>query len=201
MPIVLKWQDVSGLVRLSNALGSLGDHKKHLVLQRAVNHTGAKARTQVVRALAKQTGLPNKVIQRAVRVKRASGASVKFYPGGSLDYVMTTRGGDIALKYFKAREVRRGVTASPFGKRSLFEGAFMRGGRFPGRVHVPRFNGHVFERVGTDRHPYELKKSGVIIPDEMLTGATAAAFHKVVERDLPARVSHEIDRLCPGIFS
>lgn len=203
MSLTIKWQDVSGLQRLANALGVLESHQKHLALQRAVNHTGAKARTQVVRALAKQTGLPNKLIAKAVRVKKAWGASTtSFVPGrGSLDYVMSATGGDISLKYFKARETRRGVTASPFGKRQLFEGTFMKGGGFPNRVNAPRLGGHVFKRVGSTRGPIELQDSGVIIPAEMMTGPTADAFTKVVNRDLAARVSHEINRLCPGIFS
>ncbi len=46
MSLTIRWQDVSGMVRLSNALGRLSSHEKHLALQRAVNHTGDKARTE-----------------------------------------------------------------------------------------------------------------------------------------------------------
>lgn len=62
----LKWQDISGMQRLGNAMGRLDSHQRHLVLQRAVNHTGDKARTQVIRTLAKQTGLGYGVIKNAV---------------------------------------------------------------------------------------------------------------------------------------
>jgi hypothetical protein len=213
----LKWQDLSGLHRLSNAMGRLDSHQKHLVLQRAVNHTGDKARTQVVRTLAKQTGLPVGVIKKALRVGRAYGASadpeqfVKAQASnrpGSLVYVVSSKGGDISLKYFKARETMSGVTAAPFGKRKLFAGTFLRGGKFPERnssFGVPTkkaasLNGHVWKRAGKKRNPIELQDSGVIIPEQMLKGASAEAFKSTVNQHLPGRVMHELNRLCPGIF-
>lgn len=212
----LKWQDISGMQRLGNAMGRLDSHQKHLVLQRAVNHTGDKARTQVVRALAKQSGLPVGVIKKAVRTGRAWGAGVgtdTFVPGrGSLVYVMSSKGGDISLKYFKPRETMAGVTAAPFGKRQLFAGSFMKGGQFPKRKGAKTLNGHVFERTGSriiatrgkregkKISEIKLKDSGVIIPEQMLRGASADAFRSTVEQYLPGRVMHELNRLCPGIF-
>lgn len=203
MSLTLKWQDVSGLVRMSNALGRLDSHQKHLALQRAVNHTGAKARTQVIRALAEQTGLRYGVIKSAVRTGKAWGASsTSFTEGrGSLTYVLSSKGGDISLKYFRARETRAGVTAAPFGKRELREGTFIKGGRFPNRVAANGLNGHVYKRTGQGRGPLELQNSGVVIPAEMLKGAPREAFLKTVNEELPNRVMHEIERLAPGIFS
>lgn len=205
MSLTLRWQDVSGMERLGNALGRLDSHQKHLVLQRAVNHTGDKARTQVIRTLAKQTGLGYGVIKRAVRTGRAWGAGVgaqSFTPGrGSLVYVMSSRGGDISLKFFKARETLKGVTAAPFGKRKLFATTFMKGGRFPNRKEAKGLNGHVYAALGKSwRGPVEFQNSGVVIPEQMLQGATAEVFAKTVSEQLPPRVMHEINRLCPGIF-
>ncbi|MGQ2968905.1 MAG: hypothetical protein ACT6RF_09170 [Allorhizobium sp.] len=201
----LKWQDISGMQRLGNAMGRLDSHQRHLVLQRAVNHTGDKARTQVIRALAKQTGLGYGVIKSAVRTGRAWGAGADaqtFAPGrGSLVYVMSSTGGDISLKFFKARETLKGVTAAPFGKRKLFPRTFMKGGRFPNRKDAKRLNGHVYRPLGKSwRGPVEFQNSGVVIPEQMLQGATAEVFAKAVSEQLPPRVMHEINRLCPGIF-
>lgn|GEM_PF-409418 len=204
MALEIRWQDISGLIRADNALKRLDSHAKHLVLQRAVNHTGDKARTKVIRALAKQTGLPYGLIKRAVRTGRAWGAGADaetFTEGrGSLTYTLSSKGGDISLKYFKARETRAGVTAAPFGVRKLFAGTFMKGGRFPKRVTAKPLNGHVYNRAGKSRAPLEFNDSGVIIPAEMLKGETARAFLDVVETDLPPRVIHEIERLVPGFF-
>lgn len=211
--LTIRWQVVSGMQRLGNAMGRLSDHQLHLALQRAVNHTGDKARTRVQRALAKQTGLGYGVIKRAIRVGRAWGAGTNaagFKAGrGSLDYVMSTKGGDISLKYFKARETRAGVTAAPFGQRKLFPGTFMKGGKFPerNRMHTvltkgeAALHGHVWKRIGKARTPLELQNSGVVIPEQMLIGETSDAFRTVVDDDLPKRVMHEINRLAPDIFT
>lgn len=198
MSIRIRWDDESGLKRLDNAMGMLSGQQKNVLLQRAVNHTGDKAKTQVIRALTKQTGLKRKVIVKAIRVKRAFlGGSV----GGSLDYVMSARGGDISLKYFAARETRKGVTAAPFGKRKLIAGSFIRGGRFPNRVAAKGLNGHVYLRTGESHRPLEFQDSGVVIPAEMISGATASIFLRTVEAELPKRAMHEINRLTGGIFS
>lgn len=205
MSISIRWENVEGMRRLDNAMGMLSSHQKHLSLQRAVNHTGDKARTQVIRALSSQTGLKRKVIVKAIRIGRAWGASSSessFVDGrGSLEYVLSAKGGDISLKYFSARETLKGVTAAPFGKRKLFARTFIKGGRFPNRIEASGLNGHVYLRTGKGHGPLELQDSGVIIPAEMIKGATADAFMRTVEAELPKRAMHEINRLTGGIFS
>ncbi|WP_202048111.1 phage tail protein [Agrobacterium vitis] len=205
--LTIRWGDVSGVKRLENAMGRLDGPQKRIVLQRAVNHTGDKALTQVSRTLAKQTGLPYGVIKKALKVRKATGTGISRETGeivsftdASFNYTITARGGDIALKYFKARETKAGVTAAPFGKRTLFAGAFMKGGRFPGRVNAPSLHGHVFRRAGKGRNPIELQNSGVVIPAEMVSGASAKVFTETVETSLPTRVMHEIGYLIPGFF-
>ncbi|WP_439604512.1 hypothetical protein [Shinella sp.] len=201
MSIRIRWEDISGMRRLDNAMGRLSSGQKTVALQRAVNHVGGKARTQVIRALTKQTGLKRRTIVKAIRVNKAYlGSTNGVSDGGSLDYVMSAQGGDIALKFFSPRETRRGVLASPFGKRKLFAKTFIKGGRFPKRVTAKGLHGHVYERLGSGRGPLQLEDSGVIIPAEMIKGATAAAFFKTVEADLPRRAMHEINRLVGGIF-
>lgn len=205
MSLVINWRDVSGLRRLENAMARLDGPQKHMVLQRAVNHTGEKTRTQVTRVLARQTGLPYGVVKKALKVGKASGASITdgeitVRTDANLSYVITSTGGDISLKYFKARETRAGVTAAPRGQRQLFAGTFMKGGRFPNRVTAKGLNGHVYRRTGKGRGPLELQDSGVIIPAEMISGASASAFTDIVEAELPKRVMHEIEYLAPGIF-
>lgn len=212
MSLSIRWQDISGIQRMENMLGVLNGHQKHLSLQRAINHTGDKARTQVIRALAKQTGLNYGVVKNAVRTGRAWGAgedASKFVDGrGSLEYVLSTKGGDISLKYFKARETRQGVTAAPFGKRKLFPGTFILGGRFPKRKTADKLNGHVYQptsgqATGKDswKRRVNFKDSGVVIPQEMLQGASRDAFMRVVDAELAKRVMHEMNRLTGGIFS
>jgi hypothetical protein len=183
--LTIRWSDVGDLKRFDNGIKALGKDAPK-VMQRALTRSGDMAKTRVIRALTKQTGLKRKVIVRAIKVKRPSFVD--------LTYEMRASGGDIALKYFSPRETRAGVSATPFGKRKVFPATFMKGGRFPNRSGVV-FHGHVVKRAGSGRFPIEIQKSGVIIPNEMVTGATADEFLSVVRLNLPRRVEHELGRL------
>lgn len=174
--------------RFARFIRKLNDGQVRAVANRVVNRTGDMARTGVRRTLTKQTGLKRATIVKAVSVKRSSPAT--------LAYEMTARGGDVALKFFGARETRKGVSAAPFGKRQVFAGTFIKGGRFPNRSGIV-FRGHVMKRVGAGRFPINVEQSGVIIPNEMVTGETAAEFERVARTVLPRRMEHELRRLMP----
>jgi hypothetical protein len=180
--------DATDLTRVGNLMAAAGKNAPGAI-RRAINHTGDKARTQVIRALTGQTGLKRKTIVRAVKVTRAS--------AGGMAYVLTTRGGNVALKFFGARETRAGVSAAPWNARQVFAGAFIRGGRFPARVPL-KLGGQVFKRAGSGRLPIAWQKSGLFIPKEMVEGQTRSAFMGVVVRDLPARAAHELLRTIGG---
>ena len=192
MSLIITWQNVESLRRFDNALKVLGHRKMRVVANRAVNRAGDVARTQVRRELPKQTGLQRKLIVRAVRVTRSTPAT--------LTYRMTSFGGDIALRHFKARETRRGVSATPFGQRKVFPGTFIMGGTFPNRT-VIGMGGQVFKRTEAGRFPIEKQRSGVIIPQEMVKGATRDAFERTVSTVLPKRIEHEISRATGGVIS
>jgi len=189
--------DTVDLTRFANKLEALGENAP-LAIGRALNHTGAKARTAMIRSLTKQTGLKRKVIVRALKVNPVKYGNPKI---GRLDarssYIIESRGGNISLKYFDAREVRKGVSAKPWGKRRLYPGTFIRGGLHPNRVGISKLGGHVFRNVegGKWRGKIEKVKSNLTIPEEMVQGATEAAFFQVVQSDLPKRLEHEMDIL------
>jgi hypothetical protein len=184
------------LGRFANQLAAVGEKKAKQALQRAIAHTGDKAKTQVIRALTKQTGLKRDVIVRAVRIRKPS--------YDDLRYVMTTRGGDISLQYFSPRETSKGVSATAFGRRAVHPGTFMKAGWWPGRVQKDNWNGQVFRRTGNitrkgeGMDEFEKVDSGVVIPDQMVKGMTLAAWRTVAERDLANRVGHELGRMLGG---
>ena len=185
--------DFAQLARIGNLIGSVGKDAP-AAIARAVNHTGDKARTQMVRTLTVQTGLKRSVIVRALHVTRASAGS------GSMAYTIRSEGGNVSLRFFGARETKAGVSAAPRGVRQVFPGTFMKGGRFPHRKPLPaKMNDQVFKRIaGAGRFPLRSVKSGVYIPQEMVSGASAAAFREVAERDLPNRLVHELLRVIGG---
>ena len=55
------------LVRYGNALAALGEGRARTALSRALNHEGDKGRTQVKRALVKQTGIKYGAVDKAWR--------------------------------------------------------------------------------------------------------------------------------------
>lgn len=159
-----------------------------VVLPRIVNQVGNRAKTQVIRNLTAQTGLPRKTIVKAV------GNPATARANGRLSYEMTTRGGFVRLKYLGPKETPPGVVAKPFGKTKLYAGAFMRGGSFPKRVPVAEFGGHVFRRLDTAGRKLTQVRSEVRIPQEMTVGATKAAFESTAGPLLRERVEAYLRR-------
>lgn len=158
------------------------------VVPRIINQVGNRAKTIVIRTLTKQTGLPRRTIVKAV------GTPNPARPG-KLSYEMTTRGGNIRLKYLAPRETRKGVTAIPWGKRTLFPGTFMKGGAFPNRVTTSKLDGHVWRRIDKAGRRITQARSGMAIPTEMTKGATAAAFTKTAAPLLQQRIEAAAGKL------
>lgn len=184
-----------------SAIGRLGDrfaaaaHHSTVALARAVNHTGSKARTQMIRALVPQTGLKRKTIVKALREHKAG--------GGGLRYEIRSHGGDIRLKYFGPRETAKGVSAAPWNARHVYAHTFMKAGWWPRRVVKANWNGQVFSRAGSSTNSgmdrFHVERSGLFIPDEMVQGASASAFNRTAASELPARVEHELGRILGSI--
>lgn len=188
MPLSIK-VDASGFKRFSNMLQAASANAGP-AMNRAVNRAGDMAKTAMIKALVPQTGLKPKVIRKALRSKRASAVA-----GGT--YVIESKGGDIRLKYFNARETRKGVSAAPWGQRQVFAGTFIKGGHFPNRVALA-MGGHAFKRSGAARKPIVAARSGLFIPEEMISGASAGAFYATANRVLPERMAHELLRILGG---
>jgi hypothetical protein len=170
--------DTKGFERLVSVMDLAGRNIKP-ALRRAINHTGDKARTQIGRALVKQTGIKYGKVRQALRTVPASTAS--------LVYRIIAKGGYSSLKEFGARQVKRGVSAAPWGKRHLFPHAFI----------SPALGGHVFIRKGKGRGPIH-KLFGPAIPAEMVKEQSKAAFETTVATELPARLAVEIDAILAG---
>lgn len=184
--ITVKWAD-DQVRRYGKRIEEL-NRRFPKVIPQTINQVSRKAKTQVIRNLTAQTGLPRKTIVKAV------GNPNPARPG-KLSYEMVTRGGNIRLKYLAPRETRPGVTAKPWGKRTLFAGTFMKGGAFPNRKVVGKFDGHVYRRLNTSGTRITQARSGMFIPVEMTTGATAAAFERTAAPLLKQRVDAVLAKL------
>jgi hypothetical protein len=185
----------NGLRRFAEAVETLGEGKARKVYRMAVNDAGGKTKTKTGQALAKQTGLKPSVTRKALSVSKASDAD--------LTYSLRGQGGDISLKYFGAREIRKGVSAAPFGQREVFAHHFIKGGRFPNRKEIGR-GGHVFEpdtRTGDWGRSFTKAKSGVVIPNEMVKGVTAQTFDSIGLKELSVQIEKQIKRATKGVVS
>jgi hypothetical protein len=178
--------DTADLRKFANLMAAAGG-KVEIAIARAVNHTGDKVRTAMIRSLTGQSGLPRKTIVKALKRRMA-------WPKRSMSYTITARGGNVHLKFFKAREAGSGVSAAPWGQRRMFPGMFIKGGR-PGARVALAMGGQVMMRTGASRLPIASQRSGLFIPDEMVTGATEAAFDTVSRAELGDRIRHELLRV------
>ncbi len=61
-------------------------------------------------------------------------------------------GTPIPLKFFKAKETKRGVIYTLFGKKEILPHGFIKGGSFPKRVDL-KMGGNVFQRDDGDQFP------------------------------------------------
>lgn len=184
--------DMTQFVRLANVYAAAGK-KAPVALSRALNATGGLALTQMRRSLVKQTGMKYGVFVRALKPKRAT--------PGSLEYRVTSRGGNVSLKFFRPREGRGGVTAYPWNRATRYEGAFLKSGPKGKRARSAKLNGHVFKNIGGGkwRGKIEIQKSGLYIPDEMIEGASKAAFESVASTRLPSEIERALYALLSGV--
>lgn len=182
--------DGSDIARLGNLLAAAGD-KAPLGIMRALRHTGDKARTKMRRATAKQlgpirssTGGPYAISSKAIK------GQVR-----GMSYVIESKGGNIRLRFYRPKETRSGVSHGSPKRGSPIAGAFMHGGRFPNRHGGPGGGQGVYRRTGTGRYPLKSERSDMFIPDEMISGGSAAEFFATAERELPDRLAHELLRI------
>lgn len=182
--------DTAGIMDLAKALEATG-RKLPSAQALVLNRVGTRVRRVVVPTLSKQTGLSKRIITKAVRMGRASPQNPRVS--------LFTRGGEISLRYFGAREEGGGVVATVKGDRMVYAGAFRRSGGPGNRRLVPKLNGQVYENVDGKRWRGHIRKikSGVLIPAEMIRGETRKAFEHIVATELPREVEKELAKLLP----
>lgn len=172
-------------------------------IARALNRTGVPTSGEYIREARRALGLKNIVSRKGgVRsvdnyVKRA--VSHRRANAGRLTYSVAGFGGPIPLKYFGARETRRGVSAAPLNRRQVFAGSFQKGGLFPNRINR-KFNPglNVFIRTGKGKFPIR-RLFGPSFPQGMLEPKPVSTFESGAQRRLDKHLLHELDVIILGI--
>ncbi|MCF3935273.1 hypothetical protein L1787_17880 [Acuticoccus sp. M5D2P5] len=186
--------DDRGLKRFRKAVKALGESKAKKAYARALTRTNARAFTQVKRTLPEQVGL-NKTTQKdfvAMAGLRKVDAS-----GGRLEARIVSTGSALNLKEFGAKQFSWGVSASPWGEKQRFEGAFIFAGRW--NSGKPVKDGNVYKRLTAESRPLR-PLWGPAIPKEMVRGASKAAWENAAHT-LDERIEHEIKQLTKGVVS
>ena len=173
--------DVTGLTKFASRLQA-AKAKMPGALAKIVMQVGPEATSQMKRVLPAQTGLKFKTINKALK---GSGR-------GSV-YTIKSKGGDIRLKFFNPRETAKGVTAAPWNARRLYPATFIKAGWWPKRVKNVA-GGHVMRRTGKGKYPIEVVRSGLYIPNEMVTGNSAVVFYGTVD----ARLAPVVEAIIMG---
>lgn len=157
-----------------------------------LNRLGTRTKSAVIPVLARQTGLSTRIITKAVKLYRASPQNPRV--------MLITRGGEVSLRYFGAREVAGGVEATIKGDRVFIAGGFRRSGPQGNRHMVAKLNGQVYVNIDGKRWRGQIRKekSGEFIPYEFVTGQTAKTFNAIVDSDLLVEVERELAKLIPG---
>lgn len=171
-----------GLGRMAYALDSLTSSKRGLALSRALNRTGQRAATGVVRALARQTGLSQTKVRALGEVTRRRAAP------HDLAFLIRSKGGHIPLRHFGAKQFGYGVRAKPWGRSQRFESAFIFAGT--PRSGQPVGGGNVFIRTTGSSYPIRILH-GPAVPKEIVKDQSREAFEDA-SGTLPARLAHEI---------
>jgi len=175
MQIVINARD-QVLARYGNQLAVLGDGQARKALSRALNHEGDKGRTQVKRALVKQTGIKYGSVDKAMATIRSTPAT--------LTYRLKARGDETNIAWFGGVQRGKGVSAAPWNKRRIFRHAFI----------VPKF-GRAFIRTSKKRLPIRWLY-GPNLARELVKDTSAAAWRSGVV-NIVARIGHEIARMLP----
>jgi hypothetical protein len=146
-------------------------------LAKVVHQVGPEATNNMKRVLPEQTGLKFKTINKALK-GRAQGAR----------YEIRSKGGDIRLKFFAPRETSKGVSAAPWNARRVYPSTFINAGWWPKRTGPVRGKDNVWRREGRAKYPIKAVRSGLFIPNEMVTGKSAVVFYGTVNARLGAAV-------------
>lgn len=175
------------LERFANMLGALGEADARKALSRAVNRVTRTVEGRVVRAIAKQSSIPAKIVRASVKSRLSAHKGT-----GPISGVVIATGEPISLKHFGARQFSFGVRAKIWGEVRRFPGTFIFAGTF--RSGKPVAGGHVWQRTSKKSLPIE-KQLGPNVPDEMVRSQSLRVYEETVRTMLPARAQHEIGRI------
>jgi len=166
--------DKAQVARVRAALQDLGQNaNKQIAI--AIGKTAAKVKIAAARKLRESLKVPVKVLKKAVRIKRPKSDEELTAT------IILAYGYPIPLKYFGAKQLKRGVTYKidpTFKRKDLLRDAFI----------VERYGGNVFKRKGKDRGPL-IKMHGPAPGDYYEKGGVTEVAVKTANEELPKQIN------------
>jgi len=179
--------ELLGLSELKVKLTTLERKVFPVAASRAINRTAVTVRRLAVKDIAKESGLPGKAIRSRVKITKRAGR-IAGTSETALTAIVEGKGRPFNLLRFKARQLKKGVSANPWGRRQLFKGAFL----------VPSKAGSdtmfVAHRKSASKGSRKLEGMfGPGIARTMASEAITRAREGVVKDLLPKRLRSELD--------
>ncbi|WP_375652205.1 MULTISPECIES: hypothetical protein [unclassified Bartonella] len=174
------------LQQVKDTFTNLQAPRLNWALRNALNTAAKQVERFTEKQVADISSAQIKRIRRGVYIKEK--ATARF-----LETDIIGSGTPIPLKFFKAKETKRGVTYTLFGKKEILPHAFIKGGSFPKRVELKKLNGNVFQRADGDQFPIA-KQKGPSIAGVMSKPEIASAIVKKANERLIKNIQYQLAR-------
>ncbi|MCZ2204007.1 hypothetical protein [Bartonella sp. A05] len=157
----------------------------HWALRNAVNDTAKQVERFTEQKVSKVASVQAKRVKKGVYVNTKA----------TVDHLEADIRGSatlLPLKFFKARETKRGVVYTLFGRREIMPHGFIQGGKFPERVDL-KMGGNVFQIVDGDRFPIA-KQTGTSIASVMSKSEVSNAIEHYAHERLATNIRRQLAR-------
>lgn len=174
------------LQQVKDTFTSLQAPRLNWALRNALNTAAKQVERFTEKQVADISSAKIKRIKRGVYIKEK--ATARF-----LETDIIGSGTPIPLKFFKAKETKRGVTYKMFGKQEILPHGFIKGGSFPKRVELKKLKGNVFQRVDGDQFPIA-KQEGPSIAKVMSKPEITSAIVQYANERLTQNIQRQLAR-------
>ncbi|GAA4667171.1 hypothetical protein [Bartonella pachyuromydis] len=173
------------LQQVKDTFTNLQAPRLNWALRNAINTAAKQVERFTEKQVADSSSAQSKRVKKGVYIKGK--ATAKF-----LETDIIGSGTPLPLKFFKAKETKRGVTYTMFGKQEILPHGFIKGGRFPKRVDL-KMGGNVFQRADGDQFPIA-KQEGPSIAKVMSKPEIANAIAQYASERLTKNIQRQLAR-------
>ncbi|OPB31410.1 hypothetical protein [Bartonella sp. AR 15-3] len=174
------------LQQVKDTFTNLQAPRLNWALRNAVNTSAKQVERFAEKQIADITSAQSKRIKRGIYIKEKATAKL-------LETDIIGSGTPIPLKFFQAKETKRGVTYTMFGKKEILPHGFIKGGNFPKRVELKKMKGNVFQRVDGDKFPIA-KQEGPSIAAVMSKPDIGSAIVQYANERLTKNIQYQLAR-------